>query len=87
MRIVVRVSAGYEELQQELTRVPAKQRAERLRLLASMGLFVLQNRSAPFMPATAEQGSEPREKPDETNPPDPRRNRLKSKLQQSLQNE
>lgn len=39
MRIVVKVSEGHPEVYQDLLSIPAKQRAERLRSLAMMGLL------------------------------------------------
>lgn len=48
MRIVVKLPPqAYPELQAELERLPARQRAERLRLLASIGLLLCQSGAAP----------------------------------------
>lgn len=41
MRVVVKVSEGHPEVYQDLLSIPAKQRAERLRSLAMMGLLGL----------------------------------------------
>jgi Mrp family chromosome partitioning ATPase len=45
MRVYVRIGQGAEELKADLERLPAKQRAERLRILASIGLSVINSES------------------------------------------
>lgn len=48
MRIVVKLpSHAYAELQAELERLPARERAERLRLLASLGLLLCKSGVVP----------------------------------------
>lgn len=44
MRVVVKIpSHAYAELQAELERIPPRERAERLRLLAAVGLILAQS--------------------------------------------
>lgn len=87
MRVVAQITKGYEELQEELKRFPAKQRAERMRVLASIGLYALriENRSLMNMTGGPSQGGELDAQPQKSTPADPRRNRLKGKLRQSLE--
>lgn len=84
MRVVSQITAGYEELQQELKRFPAKQRAERFRLLASIGLLVIQGRHSLLLTASAAEQGRERSTESQQPPADPRRNQLKGKLRQSL---
>jgi len=46
MRVYVRVHRGASELYEELQRTPAKERAERMRILASIGLAFVRSSAA-----------------------------------------
>lgn len=87
MRVVTYITEGYRELIEELERVPAKQRAERFRLLASIGLLTIRR-------AYGLTGSEASQLDRETAgdtidrpPSDARRAKLRSKLQSSLKDD
>lgn len=41
MRVIVRLTGAHRELQEEILAIPERERAERMRLLASMGLACL----------------------------------------------
>lgn len=80
MRIVLRCpGAAHAELRAELERVPPRERAERLRLLASVGLIVCRSGGLPGAPGGPIQTSS------EITAPNPARFRgVRHRLQQSL---
>jgi|GEM_PF-6268954 len=81
MRVVTYLTEGYRELIEEMKRVPAKQRSERFRLLASIGLLTLRGTwGASTPPATRGQTEQLSNKP----PFESRRTKLRDKLQRSL---
>lgn len=87
MRVIAQITEGCEELREELERFPMKYRAERIRLLASIGLFVLQGRTVTTSAGVTVAPSperEPNPESPKSQPVDPRRNRLKGKFRESL---
>jgi len=57
MRITINYFEGYPELEADLTTLPPRSRAERLRLLATMGLAFMQN--GHHVPAATETAAMP----------------------------
>ena len=77
MRIVVKLSAdAYPELHAELEDIPARQRAERLRVLASLGLVVGKSRLSPRDLVL----------PQARTPPEEKLRSIKARLKDSIRN-
>ena len=87
MRVALYITERHQELYEEIKSTPAKHRAERLRLLASIGLLAMRSAWSPLtlaggqlvsVPPNTSGGDIARDRPD------PRRAKLKGKLQRSL---
>ncbi len=84
MRVVAYITKGYRELIEELEQVPAKQRAERLRLLASIGLLTIRRAYGVLGSDVPQLEREMTSNLSDRPPADAHRAKLRNKLQSSL---